>query len=515
MGIALNLMAARQGATQHTVVMWSGQDATAKSLVLIVARRRLDADEVEQAATAGHVEADRVVVPASAGAVVDDLTSPGEPRYYGVLAVAADGSFKPTRFRAGPMAELPEGTLKYSSIGGKALGGAMASAPGPVRGAFAPGAAAPVPGPAPVTGSAFVRATGTPPSAESAPGPVRGPFALGSPPPAPLASPTTGAFAVRGPFSAGSPSPAPLAAPTTGAFAVRAPVSQAFEAPSIPAPPAPPPDPMEARRQAQLRAQQAAASASAAPAQASEPAPAIDPMEARRQAQARAHQAAAAASADPAPGGDDPMASRRGAQARARTAPAETVPPPSDFPVGRFGLRMSGGTQSWDGLRILWEGEGKEAAAYEVFIADHPLSPDEVSELVTAGRLDGAAVKAFSPSVKAVIDNVTPRDARGYYAVVARNVSGGRELVGCAAQGFDECQVRKAPFFDPSALEEVRSLANGQVREARVQLMIFREEQDVGAWREALRMTGDALVIYPDFPEAIALEQEIRAARQV
>ena len=90
-----------------------------------------------------------------------------------------------------------------------------------------------------------------------------------------------------------------------------------------------------------------------------------------------------------------------------------------------------------------------------------------------------------------------------------------REVLGCAAQSSDECNVRKAPFFDASQLDEVRSLANGQVREARMQLMIFKEEQDVGAWREALRMVGDALAIFPDFPEAIALEQEVKAARAV
>jgi hypothetical protein len=70
-----------------------------------------------------------------------------------------------------------------------------------------------------------------------------------------------------------------------------------------------------------------------------------------------------------------------------------------------------------------------------------------------------------------------------------------------------------APFLDPSALDEVVGLAKGYLREARVQLMIFREDAEMGAWKEGLRLCEDALAVYPEYPEAQAAAAEIRAAR--
>ena len=404
MSITMSLLAARQNAAQPTVVMWSGAEATATGLVLVVARRRLDPQELEEALGGGHEQAQCVRFPTSTGAVQDDVTPAGEPRYYGVLAALPDGSYKPARFRAGAMRELPEGTVRLSALGGQP---------------FAAAATAELP---------------AAPSAPIAPAPV------------------PGSTAARGPF----------------------------------APSAPAPEPMEARRQAQAQAPQQA------------PAPAAtDPMEARRQAQRRAQQVAGGGAVEPS---------------RA-AAPVETVAPPGDFPIERFGVRMIGATQSWDGLRIEWEAEGKPAAAYELFIADHPLAPEEVGEAIGGEAGSGVLVRAFPRSVKGVIDNVTPREQRAYYGVVARAERGRREVVGCVAQGVDQGGSRELPFFDAKRLDDVRSHANGQLREARVQLMIFQEEGDVGAWREALRLVQDALAIHPQLPAAAALEAEIRAAR--
>lgn len=229
----------------------------------------------------------------------------------------------------------------------------------------------------------------------------------------------------------------------------------------------------------------------------------------------------------PAPPAPDPMEARRAAQRRAQIAAleaAETDVPPArdasprpsvDFPIERFGLRMVGASQTWDGLRVQWESEGHDADAFEVVIADHALAPDEVGELLTGDAVPGAAVRAVSATTRVVIDNLTPREARGYYAVIARTDAGDRVPVGCVAQGWDECRLAQAPFYAPDAVDEVRDLANGQVREARVQLMLWHEEQDAGAWREALRLVDDALVIYPGFRPALDFKREVEAARRV
>ncbi len=62
-------------------------------------------------------------------------------------------------------------------------------------------------------------------------------------------------------------------------------------------------------------------------------------------------------------------------------------------------------------------------------------------------------------------------------------------------------------------MQEVRGLAQGYVREARVQLMIFREEGELGAWKEGLRLCEDALAVWPGMPEALAATAELRTAR--
>lgn len=362
MGIAVTLLGVRQNAETNTVVVWVPPEPAAR-LMLVVARRRLDGDEIEQAVGAGHADADTIRLPPACLAVRDDLTVAGDARYYGVVALADDGTHRPVRFRAATM-EAPEHALEYSALGGRRLASIPLGAARPAAGA----------------------------------GPLRGPYATGV-----------------GASSAGG----------SGAFVP--PYSTAtFEAPA---------------------------------------------------------------------------------------APADEVALPSEFPVGEFGLRMVGATQTWDGLRIEWEPENRAVAAFEVFVAGHPLSPSEVGELVRGQPVPGAFVRAFGARVKAVIDNLTSRESRAYYAVVARSAEGERSLVGCVARSVDQGAARSVPFFDPGALSEVRGLAVGTIREARVQLMIFREERDVGAWREALRMCSDALAIYPHLPEAMAFEAEVRGAR--
>lgn len=228
--------------------------------------------------------------------------------------------------------------------------------------------------------------------------------------------------------------------------------------------------------------------------------PAPDAMERRRAAQKRAQQAIE----DNGSAAESPKPTLQSAKR-----------PSSDFPIGQFGLRMHGASQTWDGVRVQWEDEGKDVDAFEVVVSDHPLAPDEVGELLSGQPPAGTHVKVFPASVRCVMDNVTPREARGYYAVIARSRAGDRAPVGCVAQGWDECRIARAPFYEPDDIEEVRSLANGQVREARIQFMLWNEEQDVGAWREALRLVGDALVILPDFQAALELKTEVERARKL
>jgi hypothetical protein len=168
---------------------------------------------------------------------------------------------------------------------------------------------------------------------------------------------------------------------------------------------------------------------------------------------------------------------------------------------------MQGGTQTWDGLRLTWE-PSPRIAAWEVIVSDHPIFDEEVADAL-AGRADFTAAMAFHPSVDGVIDNVTPRDSRGWYALLARSKEGERMphpfRVGDAAASGRPV----APFFNANRTGELRAEVEEMLGQAREQLARWTAEQDRGARREAQRLVADALRIYPGFAAAQALLAEI------
>ena len=255
-------------------------------------------------------------------------------------------------------------------------------------------------------------------------------------------------------------------------------VPQAESAP--PAPKAAAEDPLEARKRAQREARARAAGEGPAPAAARPAAPA--PVREAPPPQARAPA--------PAPRGTDAVPS-------AAEAPKQPAEVPLQEPVD---VHMQGGTQSWDGLRIYWEREPR-AAAYEVIASDHQIFGDELADAL-AGKADFTTAVAVGPAVTCVIDNTTPREARGWYAVLARFRDGKRtphpfKLGDAAASGR-----AAAPFLNPNRTGELRAEVEGLLGEAREQWDRWTREQDGGARREAKRMVGDALLMWPDHPAA-------------
>ena len=279
--------------------------------------------------------------------------------------------------------------------------------------------------------------------------------------------------------AASSASPAPAGAPavraagsaptgTTGSFRVAPAAAQASPAAAAPAP-------------------AGLARASAAPAQAA-PAAEEDPLEARKRAQREAR-------------------ARAGASASAE-APAEQPRPSADFPLDeRLEARLTGATQTWDGLRIHWE-RASGVAAFEVIASDHQIFEDELGDAL-AGRADFTTVVALAPQVTCVIDNVTAREARGWYLVLARDSEGRR-----TAHPFEVSDAATSgrafgPFLNPNRTGEVRAEAEDLIDKAREQWARWQAEQDGGARREARRMVQDAQLIYPGYPAAKALADEM------
>lgn len=191
-------------------------------------------------------------------------------------------------------------------------------------------------------------------------------------------------------------------------------------------------------------------------------------------------------------------------------AAALTEPPPQPSVVSLvepIALRMQGATQTWDGLRVYWEREPR-AAAYEVIASDHQLFGDELAEAL-AGKADFTTAAAVAPDVQCVIDNTTPREARGWYAVLVRYRDGKRAAhpfkVGDAAASGKT----SAPFLNPNRTGELRAEVEGLLADAREQWERWQKEQDGGARREAKRMVGDALLMWPDHPAAKKLMAEM------
>jgi hypothetical protein len=220
-----------------------------------------------------------------------------------------------------------------------------------------------------------------------------------------------------------------------------------------------------------------------------------------------------ARAAPPAPARAEPPPARAEpprAPARAEPAPqvaVEPPAPPSSIPLAQdLELRMAGASQTWDGLRICWERDAR-AAAYEVIASDHQIFGDELKDAL-AGKADFTTAVAVPPSVTALIDNVTPREARGWYAVLVRSRDGKRAVhpfqVGDAATTGKPV----APFLNPNRTSEVRAEAEGMVEEAREQWRRWQSEQDGGARAEAKRLVHDALLVFPGLASARALAAE-------
>jgi hypothetical protein len=306
---------------------------------------------------------------------------------------------------------------------------------------------------------------------------------------------------------------------TTGSYRVKPPPAEKAAAPARPAAE----DPMEARKRAQREARARAAGEAPAAAREAPPAravekpppppapapaaaaPAEDPLEARRRAQREARERAAAPV--PAPAAAPAARPESRAAEPGASASAEPPPQPSTIPLTEpLDLRMQGATQTWDGLRIYWDREPR-AAAYEVIASDHQIFGDELADAL-AGKADFTTAAAFAPAVLCVLDNVTPRESRGWYAVLARYRDGKRvphpfKVGDAAASGKPG-----GAFLNPNRTGELRAEVEGLLADAREQWERWKKEQDGGARREAKRMVGDALLIWPDYPAAKKLQAE-------
>ncbi len=385
--MALNLVLVPQRQSSKGMALAWAEMEGVQAYEVFVAHKRLSPEELEAAETLGGTDDCLFAkVGPEVRSVVDDVTPAGEPRFYAVAVIFADGTVKPARFRA-----MPDGATTASL--------ALSSAQGPAQ----------------------------------------------------------------------------PAAPPRRAPAPPVPVSQA---------PAAAADPLEERKRAQREARDRVTAESL-----TEP---PGPAEVFGRGQPFIRVAPPAQPARPAQ------------EQRADEPPAA----PSSVPLEHeLEVRMIGATQTWDGLRITWEREPR-AAAYEVIVSDHQIFEEELKDAL-AGRADFTTAVAIAPAVTAVIDNVTPRDARGWYAVLVRARDGKRAAHPLRVGDAAATGKAVAPFLNANRTAEVRAEAEGMVEEARQEWQRWKSEQDRGARAEAKRLVQDALLVFPGLPSARALAAEM------
>ncbi len=218
----------------------------------------------------------------------------------------------------------------------------------------------------------------------------------------------------------------------------------------------------------------------------------------------------APAIAPPPRAGVAPAPARRSAAPAAKPAAtsAAVPPPPTSVPLEeQLDARMQGATQTWDGLRLYWERDPR-AAAYEIVASDHQIFGDELADAL-AGRADFTTAVAVAPAVTAVIDNVTSREGRGWYLVLARYGDGKRAAHPFKIGDAAESGRTEAPFLNANRTGELRGEVEDLVAQAQEQWTRWKSEQDSGARREAKRLVGDALLIWPSYPAAKQLEAQM------
>jgi hypothetical protein len=463
--MSMNVVLVPQRQTQKGVALsWAAMEGVGHHLVFI-ANRKHSPEELEAADALGGTEDCQVFkLGSEVVSVVDDVSTAGEACYYGVAMVFTDGAVRSARFRALPDGATAESLPLSSRSKGARSAAAARPAPRPASIAAAPGRPASISA-APARPASLAAAPAAPADEDPLEARKRAQReararleaersgAVTEPPPREVA-------AREAPVTREVPAPVREVPPSVreGPPAGEAPAAAAEE------------DALEARRRAQreVRAR----------------------LEGDRGSAAQAAAAAAPRAAAPAPS-------------------AEPPPPPSSVPLEEtFAARMSGGTQTWDGLRIYWERAAGPLAAYEVLVSDHQLFGDELADAL-AGRADFTTAVAVAPSVTAVIDNITPREARGWYLVLTRARDGRRAphpfQVGDAAQSGRAV----APFVNPNRLGELRAEVEELLGQARENLARWRSEQDRGAQREAKRLLSDAQLIFPGHPGAKALEAEL------
>ena len=119
--MALHLVLVPQRQSSRRMALAWGEIEGVEAYEVFVAHKRLSPDELEAAESLGGTDDCLFAkVGPEIRSVVDDVTPAGEPRFYAVAMIFADGTVKPARFRA-----MPDGATAASLALSNAKGPAL------------------------------------------------------------------------------------------------------------------------------------------------------------------------------------------------------------------------------------------------------------------------------------------------------------------------------------------------------------------------------------------------------
>jgi len=196
--------------------------------------------------------------------------------------------------------------------------------------------------------------------------------------------------------------------------------------------------------------------------------------------------------------------------------PVQVVPPRVTLPS----LSFISYTQRPEGLRVKWRPptEGTPIK-YEVYLSQFWPSSSNIPDLLS-GKLDRTRMVEVPGNVTEVIDNVTPRDSKSYYTIVARGEQGEYWGVDFNVGDAGHLKLESPRFLDPSNMAETEAIARQVLEEARklastAEAMPAQPLDDrIRQFDQAIFLAQTALNVIPNWGDALKFIEEVKAGKE-
>lgn len=203
--------------------------------------------------------------------------------------------------------------------------------------------------------------------------------------------------------------------------------------------------------------------------------------------------------------------------APAATQSAQVVAPQATLPVS---LKFLSYSQVLEGLRIRWSPPAQGTPTkYEVYLSQQSLANSNIPNLL-GGNLERTKMVEVPGNITEVIDNVTPRESKSYYTVVARGKQGEYWRVEFEVGDAGHLKLVSPRFLGPSNMAETEAIARQVLEEARKRASSAKAmpaqplDDKVRQFDQAIFAAQRALDVIPNWGDALKLIEEVEAGRE-